>query len=86
MRDTLLGDDDERSGFIDFKHAFLCERPHRSVELLERTWGKKRGHSTFSHEARHTTTGDDVMNPGATAVLKVTKPTAAKTYRVWLVK
>lgn len=25
-------------------------------------------------------TGDDVMNPGATAILKVTKPTAAKTY------
>lgn len=36
--------------------------------------------------ARRTATGDDVMNPGATAVLKVTKPTAAKTYRVWLVK
>ena len=30
--------------------------------------------------------GDDVMNPGATDVLKVTKPAAAKTYRVWLVK
>jgi hypothetical protein len=36
--------------------------------------------------ARRTATGDDVMNPGATAILKVTKPTAAKTYRVWLVK
>jgi hypothetical protein len=36
--------------------------------------------------ARRTATGDDVMNPGATAVLKVTKPAAAKTYRVWLVK
>jgi len=41
---------------------------------------------TDRYPARHTTTGDDVMNPGATAVLKVTKPTAAKTYRVWLVK
>jgi hypothetical protein len=36
--------------------------------------------------ARRTATGDDVMNPGATAVLKITKPVAAKTYRVWLVK
>ena len=36
--------------------------------------------------ARRTATGDDVMNPGATAILKVTKPAAAKTYRVWLVK
>lgn len=36
--------------------------------------------------ARRTATGDDIMNPGATAILKVTKPTAAKTYRVWLVK
>ena len=36
--------------------------------------------------ARRTATGDDVMNPGATAVLKVTKPATAKTYRVWLVK
>lgn len=32
--------------------------------------------------AWRTATGDDVMNPGATAVLKVTKPAAAKTYRV----
>ncbi len=31
-------------------------------------------------------TSDDVMSPGATAILKVTKPEAAKTYRVWLVK
>ena len=29
---------------------------------------------------------DDVVNPGATAILKVTKPAAAKTHRVWLVK
>lgn len=36
--------------------------------------------------ARRTAMGDDVMNPGATAVLKVAKPTATKTYRVWLVK
>jgi hypothetical protein len=36
--------------------------------------------------ARRTATGDDVMNPGATAILKVSKPPAAKTYRVWLVK
>lgn len=36
--------------------------------------------------ARHTTTGEDVVNPGATAVLKVPKPAAAKTYGVWLVK
>jgi len=33
-----------------------------------------------------TAMGDDVMNPGATAILKVTKPAAAKTHRVWLVK
>lgn len=31
-------------------------------------------------------TGDDVMNPGAVAILKVARPAAAKTYRVWLVK
>ncbi|MBU6482490.1 MAG: hypothetical protein KGS09_18345 [Nitrospirae bacterium] len=36
--------------------------------------------------ARRAATGDDVMNPGATAILKVSKPPAAKTYRVWLVK
>jgi len=36
--------------------------------------------------ARRTATGDDVINPGATATLKVTKPAAAKTYHVWLVK
>lgn len=41
---------------------------------------------TDRFQARRTATGDDVMNPGATAILKVTKPTAAKTYRVWLVK
>ncbi len=36
--------------------------------------------------ARRTATGDDVINPGATATLKVAKPAAAKTYHVWLVK
>jgi hypothetical protein len=36
--------------------------------------------------ARRTATGEDVMNPAATAILKVTKPAAAKTYRVWPVK
>ena len=41
---------------------------------------------TDRYPARRTATGDDVMNPGTTAILKVTKPTAAKTYRVWLVK
>lgn len=35
--------------------------------------------------ARRTATGDDGMNPGATGILKITKPAAAKTYRVWLV-
>jgi hypothetical protein len=38
------------------------------------------------HAARRTPSGDDVLNPGATGVLKVAKPLAAKTYRVWLVK
>ena len=33
--------------------------------------------------ARRTATGDDIMSPGTTAVLKVTKPATAKTYRVW---
>ena len=41
---------------------------------------------TDRHPARRTATGDDIMNPGATAVLKVPRPAAAKTYRVWLVK
>ena len=35
---------------------------------------------------RRTATGDDVMNPSVTAILKVTKSATAKTYRVWLVK
>ena len=33
--------------------------------------------------AHRTATDDDVINPGTTAVLKVTKPATAKTYRVW---
>ncbi len=41
---------------------------------------------TERYPARRTPGGDDVMNPGAVAVLKVPRPTAAKTYRVWLVK
>lgn len=41
---------------------------------------------TERYPARRTTTGDDVMNPGAIAVLKVTKPAGSKAYRVWLVK
>lgn len=38
------------------------------------------------HPARRTPTGDDVMNPGEIALLKVARPAAAKTYRVWLVR
>jgi hypothetical protein len=38
------------------------------------------------YEARRTATGEDVMSPGAVGMLQVTKPTGAKTYRVWLVK
>ncbi len=41
---------------------------------------------TERYPARRTITGDDVMNPGAVAVLTVSRPAAAKTYRVWLVK
>jgi hypothetical protein len=41
---------------------------------------------TDRYPARRTVTGDDVMNPGAIAVLKVTKPAGSKTYRAWLVK
>lgn len=41
---------------------------------------------TERYPARRTVTGDDVMNPGAIAVLKVTKPAGSKTYRAWLVK
>jgi len=38
------------------------------------------------YEARRTSAGDDVMNPGAVGILQVPKPPAAKSYRVWLVK
>jgi hypothetical protein len=41
---------------------------------------------TDRYPARRTPSGDDVLNPGAIAILKVPKPAAAKTYRVWLVK
>lgn len=41
---------------------------------------------TERYPARRTATGEDVMNPGAIAVLRVTKPAGGKTYRVWLVK
>jgi hypothetical protein len=41
---------------------------------------------TERYAANRTVSGDDVMNPGSTAVLRVTRPAAAKTYRVWLVK
>ncbi|MDZ4733647.1 MAG: hypothetical protein SGJ16_08680 [Nitrospirota bacterium] len=41
---------------------------------------------TGQFPARRTATGEDVVNSGATAILKVTKPATAKTYRVWLVK
>ncbi len=37
-------------------------------------------------EAWRTGSGEDVMSPGAVGILQVPKPTAAKTYRVWLVK
>lgn len=36
--------------------------------------------------ARKTPTGEDILSPGAVGMLKVAKPPAAKTYRVWLVK
>ncbi|MDP1769405.1 MAG: hypothetical protein Q8L74_11460 [Nitrospirota bacterium] len=36
--------------------------------------------------ARRTASGDDVLSPGTTAILKVAKPTGADTHRVWLVK
>jgi hypothetical protein len=37
-------------------------------------------------EAWRTPTGDDVMSPGAVALIQVPKPSSANTYRVWLVK
>ena len=41
---------------------------------------------TERYPARRTQAGDDVLNPGSVAILKITKPAGAKTYRVWLVK
>lgn len=41
---------------------------------------------TDRYPARKTPSGDDTMNPSALGLLKVAKPPAAKTYRVWLVK
>ena len=36
--------------------------------------------------ARRTASGEDILNPGAVAILKVAKPAGTKTHRVWLVK
>lgn len=41
---------------------------------------------TQRYPARRTPVGDDVLNPGAIAVLNVTKPLGAKSFRAWLVK
>ncbi|MGA6829362.1 hypothetical protein ACO9S2_17360 [Nitrospira sp. NS4] len=41
---------------------------------------------TDRYPARRTSAGDDILNPGSVAMLKIAKPMAAKTYRVWLVK
>ena len=41
---------------------------------------------TQRFEAWRTSTGEDIMSPGAVGILQVPKPAAAKTYRVWLVK
>jgi hypothetical protein len=41
---------------------------------------------TDRFSVRRTAMGDDAMHPGATAVLKVAKPAAAETYRVWLIQ
>lgn len=41
---------------------------------------------TERYPARRTPSGDDVINPGTVAVLKVTKPANAKTFHAWLVK
>lgn len=37
-------------------------------------------------EAWRTSTGEDVMSPGAVGIIQIPKPSSAKTYRVWLVK
>ena len=44
------------------------------------------GAIVIQYQALKPLDGPDVMNPRATAVLTVTKPAAAKTYRLWLVK
>jgi hypothetical protein len=41
---------------------------------------------TERYPARKTSTGEDIVNAGAVAVLRVTKPAEAKSYRFWLVK
>jgi len=41
---------------------------------------------TERYPARRTPSGDDVLNPGTIAVLKIAKPLGAKTFRAWLVK
>jgi hypothetical protein len=41
---------------------------------------------TERYPARRTQSGDDVMNAGAVATVKATKPVRAKTFRVWLAK
>jgi hypothetical protein len=41
---------------------------------------------TDRYAARHSGTGQDVLTPGMFGLLKVPKPPAAKSYRVWLVK
>ena len=41
---------------------------------------------TERYPARRTPSGDDVLNPGTVAVLKIAKPLGAKTFRAWLVK
>ncbi len=41
---------------------------------------------TERYPARRTPSGDDVINPGTIAVLKISKPLGAKTFRAWLVK
>jgi hypothetical protein len=37
-------------------------------------------------EAWRTSSGEDVMSPGAVGIIQVPRPASAKTYRVWLVK
>lgn len=48
----------------------------------------ERGHllKTERYPARRTAGGEDVLNPGSVAVLKVPKPAGATSYRPWVVK